>query len=75
MDRQTAEARKDMVMNFSTILRTNAICTRQDLTPPPMLKRLRAVVQGYERVIRKKITEPYTLKIRMFISITRLDNN
>ena len=54
MDRQTAEARKDMVMNFSTILRTNAICTRQDLTPPPMLKRLRAVVQGYERVIRKK---------------------
>jgi len=32
MDRQTVEARKDMVNNFSKVLRTNAVCTRRDPT-------------------------------------------
>ena len=31
-DRRTVEARKDRVKNFSTISRTNAICTRRDPT-------------------------------------------
>ena len=31
-DRETVKARKDMVDNFSTILRINAICTRRDPT-------------------------------------------